>query len=197
MWVSYTDNQLRTNNMPAGLRGRAIFGKGERMSDLIDRQALLKQIDIDSDGEPGYYGDTWKFIDTIKNMPNVHDLPKDTDTISRQQAIDGKICIRRSNGVEIYDDYVVPVEYLKQLPPAQPAPSQVAKDIARIVENGQDMRVIAQPERIKGRWIAKEKKNLFRCSKCDAVIYSESEYDRNEFHKFCGRCGADMREVTT
>ena len=52
----------------------------------------------------------------------------------------------------------------------------------------------AQPERIRGRWIAKEKKNLFRCSKCDAVIYSESEYDRNEFHKFCGRCGADMRE---
>jgi len=39
------------------------------MSDLIDRQALLKQIDIDSDGEPGYYGDTWKFIDTIKSMP--------------------------------------------------------------------------------------------------------------------------------
>ena len=37
--------------------------------DLIDRQALLKQIDIDSDGEPGYYGDTWKFIDTIKSMP--------------------------------------------------------------------------------------------------------------------------------
>ena len=43
-----------------------------------------------------------------------------TDCISRQAAIDGKICIRRSNGVEIYDDYVVPVEYLEQLPPAQP-----------------------------------------------------------------------------
>lgn len=39
--------------------------------DLIDRQALLKQIDIDSDGEPGYYGDTWKFIDTIKSLPSV------------------------------------------------------------------------------------------------------------------------------
>lgn len=54
----------------------------------------------------------------------------------------------------------------------------------------------AQPERIKGHWIAMENKNLFRCSECDAVIYSESERDRNEFHKFCGRCGADMREVT-
>ena len=39
------------------------------MSDLIDRQELLRQIDIDADGEPGYYGDTWKFIDTIKSMP--------------------------------------------------------------------------------------------------------------------------------
>ena len=47
-------------------------------------------------------------------------LVTDSDTISRQAAIDGKICIRRSNGVEIYDDYVVPVEYLEQLPPAQP-----------------------------------------------------------------------------
>ena len=41
--------------------------------DLIDRQALLKQIEIDSDGEPGYYGDTWKFIDTIKNLPSATD----------------------------------------------------------------------------------------------------------------------------
>lgn len=40
------------------------------MSDLIDRQALIKQIEIDSEGEPGYYGDTWKFMDTIKNLPS-------------------------------------------------------------------------------------------------------------------------------
>ena len=67
--------------------------------DLIDRQALLKQIDIDSDGEPGYYGDTWKFIDTIKSMPSATDknvgtklgtnlAELGTDCISRQQAID-------------------------------------------------------------------------------------------------------------
>ena len=68
--------------------------------DLIDRQALLKQIEIDSDGEPGYYGDTWKFIDTIKNLPSVTDknvgtklstnlAEVGTDAISRQAAIDG------------------------------------------------------------------------------------------------------------
>ena len=40
------------------------------MSDLISKKALLKQIDIDSEGQPGWYGDTWQFIDTIKNMPS-------------------------------------------------------------------------------------------------------------------------------
>lgn len=54
----------------------------------------------------------------------------------------------------------------------------------------------AQPERIKGHWLPMERKNLFSCSECGAVIYSETEHDRNEFHKFCGRCGAEM-EVTT
>ena len=61
------------------------------MSDLIDRQALLRQIDIDSDGEPGYYGDTWKFIDTIKRMPSALSTnlaEVGTDLISRAQAID-------------------------------------------------------------------------------------------------------------
>ena len=62
------------------------------MSDLIDREALLRQIDIDSEGEPGYYGDTWKFIDTIKSMPpaelgtNLAEVG--TDLISRQALLD-------------------------------------------------------------------------------------------------------------
>ena len=42
------------------------------------------------------------------------------DLISRQEAIDGKISIQRTNGVEIYSDEAVPVEYLKSLPSAQP-----------------------------------------------------------------------------
>ena len=43
-----------------------------------------------------------------------------TDLISRQAAIDGKIPIQRANGVEIYSDEAVPVEYLKRLPSAEP-----------------------------------------------------------------------------
>ena len=68
-----------------------------KKGDLISRQALLRQIDIDADGEPGYYGDTWKFIDTIKMMPtaqpnaceNTCEIErKSNDLISRQDAID-------------------------------------------------------------------------------------------------------------
>ena len=42
------------------------------------------------------------------------------DLISRQAAIDGKISITRSNGLEIYSDEAVPVAYLQSLPSAQP-----------------------------------------------------------------------------
>ena len=43
-----------------------------------------------------------------------------SDCISRQAAIDGKISIQCANGVEIYSDEAVPIEYLKALPSAQP-----------------------------------------------------------------------------
>jgi len=42
------------------------------------------------------------------------------DLISRKAAIDGKIWIQLADGVEIYSDEAVPVEYLKRLPSAQP-----------------------------------------------------------------------------
>ena len=38
---------------------------------LIDVDALLKQIDEDSEGSPGWYGDTWQFIETIENAPTI------------------------------------------------------------------------------------------------------------------------------
>ena len=95
--------------------------------DLIDRQALLKQIDIDSDGEPGYYGDTWKFIDTIKSMPPATQLSTNlaevgTDCISRQQAIDalGELATFTEDWschTWMYTDDVY--NAIKQLPPIQ------------------------------------------------------------------------------
>ena len=43
-----------------------------------------------------------------------------SDLIDRQAAIDGKISVQRTNGVEIYSDDVVSVKYLENLPSAQP-----------------------------------------------------------------------------
>ena len=57
------------------------------MSEWINKQALLEQIDIDSDGEPGYYGDTWKFIDTINNMPGRSDLISRCELFNRLATI--------------------------------------------------------------------------------------------------------------
>ena len=108
--------------------------------DLIDRQALLKQIDIDSDGEPGYYGDTWKFIDTIKSLPSATDknvgtklgtnlAEVGTDCISRQSAIDALRKLREEDiedyGCEIPEgfnqDHLDRATFaIKQLPSAQP-----------------------------------------------------------------------------
>lgn len=92
-----------------------------------------------------------------------------SDLIDRQAAIDGKICIQRSNGVEIYDDYAVPVEYLEQLPPAQ-------------------------PERIKGRWISADAifgGEPFYCSECGEntrdTVMGKPRWN------FCPNCGVDMR----
>lgn len=65
-----------------------------------------------------------------------------SDLIDRQAAIETVMeCYDNDELFEVYEDK------LRELPPAQPAPSQVAADIARIVENGKDMRVIeaAQP----------------------------------------------------
>jgi len=53
----------------------------------------------------------------------------------------------------------------------------------------------------KGEWILQPSNKeqgerdfiWWKCSKCGQVIYSETEKDREEFHAFCGRCGADMR----
>ena len=47
-------------------------------------------------------------------------------------------------------------------------------------------------DRPQGEWID-EGRNLWGCSNCGMEIYSESEQDRNEFHKWCSRCGARMK----
>ena len=92
------------------------------MSDLIDREALLRQIDIDSEGEPGYYGDTWKFIDTIKSMPpaehgtNLAEVG--TDCISRQAVLNG-FC-HSCDGWSCNPNTCCKTEWIRKLPVIQP-----------------------------------------------------------------------------
>ena len=73
-------------------------------------------------------------------------LVTDADAISRQAAID---VIDSFNVFESRSDQIKLEQMIGELPPARPEPSQVAKDIERIVGNGEDMRVIAQPEIIR------------------------------------------------
>jgi hypothetical protein len=54
-----------------------------------------------------------------------------TDLISRQEAIDGKIPVQLANGVEIYSDEAVPVEYLKRLPTIDAVPFSAVRKAAK------------------------------------------------------------------
>ena len=80
---------------------------------------------------------------------------------------------------------------------------RIAKRIPQIIEpsvyDGTIMQIIGKhidsipsADRPQGEWID-EGRNLWGCSNCGMEIYSESERDRNEFHKWCSRCGARMK----
>ena len=43
-----------------------------------------------------------------------------------------------------------------------------------------------------GHWKRYNGKVLWECSECGEIIYSETEQDRKEGHKYCNRCGAKM-----
>lgn len=106
------------------------------------------------------------------------------DCISRQKAIDAvnawlllkSLNRTMSNAVSLQD-------VLRQLPSAQ---SDVARDIATIIENEKDMRVIAQPE-------------IIRCKDCkhynSYFVECESESGLkhiSDHHQWC--CNAERRE---
>ena len=84
-----------------------------------------------------------------------------------------------------YDDALRDaVEWLKRLPSAEPEPSEVARDIATIIANEKDMRVIAQPVR-KGKWV----RNIH-----DKIICNQCGMFGNNEWNLCPNCGASMSE---
>ena len=46
-------------------------------------------------------------------------------------------------------------------------------------------------ERKEGEWIDTGE-NLHKCSNCGQIIFSQTPYDLEMFHAYCGRCGAKM-----
>ena len=62
----------------------------------------------------------------------------------------------------------------------------------------ESVKVLPSADRLQGEWIHNPNGIdrdfiWWKCSECGHVIYSESEHDREEFHAFCGRCGAKMK----
>lgn len=75
-------------------------------------------------------------------------------------------------------------DVIDELPSAEPDPSDVARDIATIIENEKDMRVIAQPVR-KGKWV----RNIH-----DKIICNQCGMFGNNEWNLCPNCGASMSE---
>lgn len=62
----------------------------------------------------------------------------------------------------------------------------------RIMEH-LDRMTPAQPKSKRGKWINKDtRNNLYECSECGLITYSESVQNLKEFERFCSRCGARM-----
>lgn len=50
-------------------------------------------------------------------------------------------------------------------------------------------------ERKRGKWIPRsDVPNAYTCSNCYQVIFSKNRKYLAEYHAFCRKCGADMRE---
>lgn len=110
--------------------------------------------------------DDWveQIVERLRNDPDA-DMEKRQDLISRQQAIATHM-IADIDGVE-----VIPVSYLRSLPSVDPEPSQLAKDIARILGNDQDMRVI----------LKNAESEIVRCKDCKHLQKWRSEESAKKF----------------
>ena len=119
---------------------------------------------------------------------NCSEIPNNSDTISRQAAIDALKTDMASldhiiKGMSAYD--VRLDAYVSQR-------NQVNCDIDTISNLPS-----AQPERKTGRWIPSDSELEIKCNKCgkdfSEYVYSTDYIFLAEYPKFCQNCGADMR----
>lgn len=115
------------------------------------------------------------------------------NTIYRQDAINA-LC-KEGCGSRYCGIACVEVKAIEQLPSAQP---DIARDIATIIENEKDMRVILSgAERPKGKWIdawrSKMDGTRYWYRECDHCGYERDDCDPEKDSNFCPNCGAQMR----
>lgn len=172
------------------------------MADLIDRQAAIdaahksydRILDFHSDGETV----AQSFEDILTALPSAQPEYYDYSDIEHTwnyYAEENDINLT-ANAKQIKD--AMWVGYRKGKESAQSEPSQVAKDIATILGNQQDMRVLLEQKT--GRWVKTEKHHKddqqefyyyeIRCSEC-------GEKPEKSYHltPYCPWCGAKLEEV--
>ena len=168
--------------MPAGLRGRAILGKGNDMEELIKRLERVIQIGAsDKDGMHPISAET--VLEVVKELSehgtNLASLG--TDCISRQAAIDAVNCITVMKGIRSGKSVTaeavdcakrIIVDNIRQLPPIQP---KRGKWIDKGITGDWQYQIDGR-----GRsW------HEWQCDQCKDMVKKRSFY--------CPNCGADMR----
>ena len=143
----------------------ATNGKGERMGDLIDRQAAIDAFEPDHPVD--WY--TTMIVDVLEGLPSAqsetHEERTKThacDLISRQDSVKKMYDLCEDIDSESLHIDVI-VDALENLPSAEP--------------------------RKKGKWIlvTDNRGQHFECDKCGEWRYHQGQ-------NFCSHCGADMRE---
>ena len=114
--------------MPAGLRGRVIFGKGIIMSDLISRQVL----ELWNRYRPTIAVDAIEYDRELKKLLGTNLASLGTDCISRQaaiKAIDECYCGGEDSCGEpwVYiENAVESIQMIEPIPPAEPNKDKVS-----------------------------------------------------------------------
>ena len=147
-----------------------IFGKGNRMEELIKRlERVIATGAPDKDGLHPISAET--VLEVVKQLPPIQPVnnsenPNSSDVVSREQAIDAvrATLLAWSYMPEWRDNKII--EAIKRLPPIQPK---------------------------RGRWIL-DRSGAYCCSKCMEPCATYVMMKPRD--KFCKMCGAKM-EVTT
>lgn len=120
------------------------------MSDLISRQAAIDAIKKKDDFTNTAIGYALGMaIHAVRDLPSAEPEPCE-DAVNRANLRLMKTEECAGHTIEYAMGWKACIEWIKTLPSAQPEPLQVARDIATIIENEQDMRVI---ERNAQQWI--------------------------------------------